>query len=69
MGGSTLPVGMVWNYIGGIGIELNRRSQIPIFFFKSPPLRAVIASDKTKISSISKTCDMSDLSVRRLNQF
>ena len=27
MGGSTLPVGMVWNYIGGIGIELNRRSQ------------------------------------------
>ena len=26
MGGSTLPVGMVWNYIGGIGIELNRCS-------------------------------------------
>ena len=24
MGGSTLPVGMVWNYIGGIGIDLNR---------------------------------------------
>jgi hypothetical protein len=24
MGGSILPVGMVWNYIGGIGIELNR---------------------------------------------
>lgn len=28
MGGSTLPVGMVWNYIGGIGIELDRRSQV-----------------------------------------
>ncbi len=28
MSGSTLPVGMVWNYIGGIGIELNRRSQL-----------------------------------------
>jgi hypothetical protein len=27
MGGSTLPVGMVWNYIGGIGIELDRCSQ------------------------------------------
>jgi hypothetical protein len=26
MGGSTLPVGMVWNYIGGIGIELDRCS-------------------------------------------
>jgi len=24
--GSILPVGMVWNYIGGIGIELNRCS-------------------------------------------
>lgn len=30
MGGSTLPVGMVWNYIGGIGIELNRRSQLSV---------------------------------------
>jgi hypothetical protein len=28
MGGSTLPVGMVWNYIGGIGIELDRCSQL-----------------------------------------
>ncbi len=28
MGGSILPVGMVWNYIGGIGIELDRCSQI-----------------------------------------
>ena len=27
MGGSILPVGMVWNYIGGIGIELDRCSQ------------------------------------------
>jgi len=42
--------------------ELGAEERIPIFFFKSPPLRAVIASDKTKISFISKICDMSDMS-------
>ncbi len=31
MGGSILPVGMVWNYIGGIGIESNR-----CFHFAAP---------------------------------
>jgi hypothetical protein len=40
--------------------ELGAEERIPIFFFKSPPLRVVISSDKTKISSTSKTCDMSD---------
>jgi hypothetical protein len=43
--------------------EPGAEERIPIFFFESLPLRAVIASDKTKISSTSKTCDMSDISV------
>ena len=47
-----------------IKTELGAGERIPIFFFKSPPLRAVIVSDKVKISSISKTCDMSDRPAR-----
>jgi hypothetical protein len=41
--------------------ELGAGERIPIFFFKSPPLRAVIAPTQVKISSTSKTCDKSDV--------
>ncbi len=39
--------------------ELGAEERIPVFFSESPPLRAVISSDQVKISSTSKTRDMS----------